>query len=93
MGSTQTCPACRNHTQSIHHAFRDGEPCPVCGLPAHAAAQVLEFQAAHRDSAVMEQYKEMAARALTAEQQVRVLNERIRLVRAAMDEPIDYEVY
>lgn len=47
MGSTRTCPACRNHTQSIHHAFRDGEPCPRCGLPTAIAVKVLECQEAH----------------------------------------------
>jgi hypothetical protein len=46
MGSTRTCPACRNHTQSIHHVFRDGEPCPRCGLPAAIAVKVLECQEA-----------------------------------------------
>ena len=34
----RSCPGSNSWTSSVGIAFRDGEPCPYCGLPAEAVA-------------------------------------------------------
>lgn len=38
----RSCPACKSWTSEIGEAFRDGEPCPVCGAPAPREGAVAE---------------------------------------------------
>jgi hypothetical protein len=32
-----TCPGCESYTSGVLAAFRNGEPCPYCGLAAEDA--------------------------------------------------------
>jgi hypothetical protein len=34
-----TCPGCDAHTSAVGIAYRDGDPCPYCGLPAEETLQ------------------------------------------------------
>jgi hypothetical protein len=86
-----TCPACRNHLSSILAAYRDGEDCPSCGLPADAAKEVLAAIKRGADSELADKYADMASRALTAEQQVRELGDRLREIRDAANLPLGDE--
>lgn len=88
MGSRETCPACRARTSDVFFAFQRGEECPNCGLPAGVAAKVLEVQRRHASAELLGEYNAMAARALSAEQQVRVLTERLYGIRDLANEPL-----
>jgi DNA repair exonuclease SbcCD ATPase subunit len=44
MADKMTCPACDSYTSSILQAFKDGRPCPVCGLSNRAAHEVLDAE-------------------------------------------------
>ena len=74
----RSCPACDAHTSAIGAAFRDGEPCPYCGLPAEAAAAF--------DRAVTRGADEdMAQRAAQAEQRAAVAEARVAMLQARLD--------
>ena len=83
-----TCPACGNHLFEILQAFRDGQPCPRCDLPAAAARQVLEAQRKGADAELLGKYQEAMKRALTAEQELGELRARMREVREVANRPM-----
>jgi hypothetical protein len=41
------CPACESYTSGVLLAYKAGRDCPVCGLPAAAATQMLEEELAN----------------------------------------------
>ena len=66
-----TCPACDSETSAIGMAFRDGEPCPYCGLPAEAAEAVMEARKREEASElVLERMAKAEARAAMAERRL-----------------------
>ena len=80
------CPACEAWTSSVGVAFRDGNPCPYCGLPADAAE---EFDRAIKRGADGDLAKRMAdaeQRAAKAEREAVRLRHVIATIRFALDE-------
>ena len=63
----RTCPACDSETSAIGMAFRDGEPCPYCGLPAEAAEAVIRARRRGAAEDVLERMARAEARAARAE--------------------------
>lgn len=81
------CPGCENSLHAILVAFREGDPCPRCGLPADVARQVYEAQRKGADEALREMYTAAMKRALDAEQERDDLRERMREIREAANRP------
>lgn len=44
------CPGCGNYGSDVMSAFNRGDPCPRCGLSAHAAMEVLATRVSRADS-------------------------------------------
>lgn len=66
----QMCPACDSETSAIGMAFRDGEPCPYCGLPAESAEAVMEARKRGATEQVLERMAKAEARAAMAERRL-----------------------
>lgn len=79
---TRTCPGCDSHTSAIGIAFREDEPCPYCGLPASAAAQIDDARERGATRGLTEALAKAEVRAAKAEQEVGLL--RGRLARIAL---------
>ncbi|MFG3340551.1 hypothetical protein [Glycomyces sp. NPDC048151] len=56
----RTCPGCNSWSSSIGIAWRNGDPCPSCGLSAAAAAEIDEI----RDKRGNDELKERLEKAL-----------------------------
>lgn len=82
------CPACGQNVFAILQAFRDGDPCPYCGLPADAARTVLEAARRGADEKLRRAYSEAMKRALDAERQRDEVLERMGVIREAAWRPI-----
>jgi hypothetical protein len=82
-----TCPGCENHLSSILRAFRDGEACPSCGLPADVARQVLEARRKGAEEGLQRKYLEAMKRALDAERERDDLRERLLEMRKVANRP------
>lgn len=80
------CPACDSWTSSVGIAFRDGEPCPYCGLPADTARVVIEARARRADEDLVARVLEADQRAVKAEAEAAVLRARLNEVRRAVAE-------
>lgn len=52
-----TCPGCDSESSSVLSAFRDGDPCPFCGLSAQAAAEIDRIHQTRADEALKTQVK------------------------------------
>ena len=63
----RTCPACDSETSAIGLAFREGAPCPYCGLPAEAAEAVIEARKRGASEDILERMAKAEARAAVAE--------------------------
>jgi hypothetical protein len=61
------CPGCDSWTSAIGAAFRDGEPCPYCGLPAEAAHLIDEAQERNVSQKVLDRLAAAEIRAAKAE--------------------------
>lgn len=81
------CPGCGNYLSDILMAFRDGSPCPRCGLAADTARQVLEAQQRGADETLRQGYTDAMKRALEAERERDELRERMREIREAANRP------
>lgn len=82
------CPACGQNVFAILQAFREGEACPYCGLPADVARQVIEAQRKGADEKLRRAYTEAMKRALDAERQRDELLERMNTIREAAWRPL-----
>jgi hypothetical protein len=77
------CPGCGNYLSDILAAFRDGQPCPRCGLPADTARQVHEARRKGVDEETERRYLDALKRAIAAEAEARDLRERLDVIREA----------
>jgi len=82
-----TCPGCENHLSSILAAFREGAPCPSCGLPAEAARMVLDAQRKGADETLRQAFADALKRAQEAERERDDLRERMRDIREVANRP------
>jgi hypothetical protein len=87
MGRRMLCPACGSYTSSIVAAFEEGEPCPACGLPASAAAAVIEVKARQAGEEVTQRAVRAELRAAAAEEELRWLRRVLASVKAAVLAP------
>ena len=76
----RSCPACEAWTSSVGAAFRDGESCPYCGLPAEAAFQFDRAVARGADEQLAERFAKAEGRAAKAEAEVARLRALLREV-------------
>lgn len=70
------CPGCDSWTSAVGEAFRDGDPCPYCGLPAEAVRLIDEARERHVSEDLITRYAAADERARKAETEAR----RLRLV-------------
>lgn len=81
-----TCPGCDSRTSSVLAAFRNGEPCPYCGLSTRAAAEIEHIRESKANVEIKQMAEEATKRAETAEHQVRILRYRIGRIESALNE-------
>lgn len=84
MASKMTCPACDSYTSGVLLASQEGEPCPGCGLPAEAAAQVLEAQKRSVEEGLTRKYMEAEQRAAKAETEAALLRAKLAAIERVM---------
>jgi DNA replicative helicase MCM subunit Mcm2 (Cdc46/Mcm family) len=77
MADKMTCPACDSYTSDVLRAFRNGEPCPSCGLSNSAAQEVDEARTRNADETLIQKYIEAAKRAEMAEEALGTLRSRV----------------
>src|SRR5258708_4233586 len=92
MSEKMTCPGCGTHTSAVAEAHYADQPCPYCGLPAEAAAQVLAVRAARADEKLKATAEEALLRAGKAEGELRRARYRLQQVEAAVKEALTGEV-
>jgi hypothetical protein len=86
-----TCPACDSHTSSVLAAYREGGPCPVCGLSAAAGAEILRIQDVRADEALKAELAEALKRADRAESERDKLARKLDRVSKAVNDALAYE--
>lgn len=74
----RTCPACDSWTSSVGIAFRDGEPCPYCGLPAEAVEALDRAAERGAEQSMVDMAAKAEVRATNAEAEVRRLRGLLR---------------
>lgn len=62
MSHKMTCPGCDAHTSGVVTAFDEGEPCPYCGLPATATAEILDARERHANAELTQKYEDAVKR-------------------------------
>jgi hypothetical protein len=82
------CPGCENSLSSILAAFREGGPCPECGLPAAAARQVLDARRKGAEESLTKAYTQMLKRAVDAEGERDDLRARLLEMREVANRPL-----
>lgn len=53
------CPACGNYTKGIREAYRNGDNCPYCELPHHAAGDVRAARERGANAQLTEKYTQL----------------------------------
>lgn len=92
MSDKMLCPGCDCSTSGIHAAFSEGRPCPVCGLSAEAAQQVVAAQERHADEQLVQQLTDLHKRNGELERENAVMRERLRQVKLSLAyEPPDWD--
>lgn len=86
MSEKRQCPACLSWTSGVLAAFRDGLPCPYCGLPADAAANFARAQEVGVEKAIVERAIAAEMRAVKAEARVVELTEILARVREVVSD-------
>lgn len=84
MGERLECPACESETSTVLIRFRDGEPCPYCGLSAAAMAEIFDARKRGADKALMTKYTEAVKRADKAEREVSHLRSKLSRIEQAL---------
>lgn len=74
MSVKEWCPACGSYTSDVAHAFRHGNPCPVCGLSS-AAAELVAARARGASVELVERAAKAEVRAGKAEAEAATLRE------------------
>lgn len=75
MSVKEWCPACGLYTSGVAHAFRHGNPCPVCGLSSAAAAELVAARARGASVELVERAAKAEVRAGKAEAEAATLRE------------------
>lgn len=81
------CLGCNSYTSAIYDAYWDGQPCPVCGLPAEATRRVMEARKGSADEDLIRQYQEAEVRAGKAEAEAAQLRRHLEAIKRAVAEP------
>lgn len=88
MSTKAECPGCGSCTSAIWSAFREGRPCPVCGLSAAAADEVLAARRKSADKELVAKYEEAIKRADKAEAALRRAEWRLGHINEAMEDEV-----
>jgi hypothetical protein len=80
------CPACDSYTSDIHEAFRSGDKCPYCGLPAKAANAVLAAQERGASEDLVQRAAKAEQRAAKAEQRAAKAEREVLWLRDRLDQ-------
>ena len=91
MGDKMTCPSCDSHTSGILAAYRDGQPCPVCGLSPEATAQIEAIQDSRANDAAKQIAEDAIKRADKAEREASLLRTRLHKVEDAVQSALKWE--
>lgn len=86
MSDRMTCPGCQTHTSSVLARYLEDEPCPYCGLPASAAAEVMAAQKRNADAELTRKYTEVVTRLGHAEAETAKLRSALQQIGWILDE-------
>lgn len=90
MSDKAECPGCGSYTSTVLSRFRDGNPCPYCGLSASAAAEIAAIREGRANDEVKRVAEEAIKRAEKAEREAAHLRSQILDIRSALDrQPTD----
>lgn len=87
MSEKRDCPACNSCTSDNWRAFRDGEPCPHCGLPAGAAREIEAAMQRGADESLAQRAAKAEARATAAERDAANLRAALGAIRRITGDP------
>ena len=87
MGDKALCPGCGGYLSSILAAFKEGRPCPQCGLSADAAAAVVAVQAQRGDAKLKAQLVDEIKLRHAAEEKAARLERQVARMRRVLEEP------
>lgn len=82
----RSCPGCDAWTSAVGAAFRDGLPCPYCGLPADAAHAIDVARDRKVADDILERVAAAEIRAAAAERRVADLEQAIDKARRFLNE-------
>jgi DNA repair exonuclease SbcCD ATPase subunit len=80
-----TCPGCDSSTSSIRIAFREGHPCPVCGLPAHAAREIDAARARGADAKLTARLAKLEAELADAKDRAHTAEYKLEQIKGALE--------
>lgn len=80
------CPGCNSYTSSIRAAVDEGNPCPVCKLPADAILEVAAVRNSRQASRNAERMSELVIENGRLRGEVSHLREILARVRFAVEE-------
>lgn len=86
-----TCPGCDAHTSGVLGAFKDGEPCPYCQLPATATEEILDARKRAADADLTKRYEELVKRNAQLETERNLLRAALNQVTAAVQRIKDFD--
>jgi len=79
------CPACEANDFAFVSEFREGGPCPYCGLPNDAIGEVFRARKAHADEQLIKKYTEAVQRAERAEEQLAYIQRQAEEAKSCLD--------
>lgn len=83
------CPGCDSQTSELWRVVHEeGDPCPYCGLPAEAIELVVKAQEKNVANELTDRFMKAEQRATAAEKELRLLQEQLRRIKSAVDEPV-----
>ena len=77
----RSCPACDSWTSAVGIAFRDGEPCPYCGLPAEVVPILDAAEKRGLDRTLIERTAQAEVRAVNAEAETERMKAALRRIK------------
>ncbi len=80
-----TCPGCNAWTNAVGYAYRDGDPCPECGLPHSATEAVLTARKSSADEKLRAEYERVVVEWGKVTAECEALRARLRAVDDAME--------
>jgi hypothetical protein len=80
-----TCPGCESWTSAVGLAFREGRPCPECGLSALAALEVTAAKKRGADAKLVERIVKLETELAVAKDRYRTAEYKLEQIQGALD--------